>query len=99
MGGAGNKEEAESAVTRGTGFTSELPPPGSTSRGVRCRLVIGRIKKSGGGFLFCIMSGRASRACGATRERGVPPLFLGGVGVSGVGPYQPRPALAVDLRK
>lgn len=32
MGGRGaNKEEAERAVTRGIGFTSELPPPGSTS--------------------------------------------------------------------
>lgn len=97
--GAGNKEEAERAVTRGTGFTSALPPPDSTSRGERCPLVIGWIKKNGGGFLFCIMSGRASRACGVTRERGVPPVFVGGVGGSGVDPYQPRPALAVDLVK
>lgn len=54
-----NKEEAERAVTRGTGFTSELPPPGSTSCPARCGLVNGWIEESGGGFYsFCIMSGQ-----------------------------------------
>lgn len=64
----GDEEEEERAVTRGTGFTSSLPPPGSTSRRAGRRLVIGWTNKDGGGFLFCIKRGRAPRARGVTGD-------------------------------
>lgn len=51
-GRGANKEEAERAVTRGTGFTSEFPPPGFTSYQARCRLVIGWIKEREGAIFF-----------------------------------------------
>lgn len=92
------REGAERAVTRGTGFTSELPPPGSTSCRARCRLVIGWIQENGGDFflLFCIISGRESRAC---NPRSVPAPLRGGVGGPGWVPNQPRSAFAVGLVK
>lgn len=90
MGGRGaNKEEAERAVTRGIGFTSELPPPGSTSYPARCRLVIGWIKKEGRFFSFCIMNGRESRARNRRTERPAP--LPGGCGRVGGGSLPASP--------
>lgn len=99
-GGAegGNEEEAERAKTRGTGFTSPFPPPGSTSRRTGCRLVIGWINEGRGGFILHKEWAGIQSARGNSRTS-VPPLFSGGVGGSGVGLCQPRPAFAKGLKK
>lgn len=47
----GDEEEAERAVICEIGFTSFLPPFGTTSRQERCLLVIGWINEGGVGFL------------------------------------------------